>query len=46
MLRRLKVGEAEEQLGREIADHVVVNDEVDRAAADVAGILGRYRSDG
>ena len=46
VLRRLKVGEAEEQLGREIADHVVVNDEVDRAAADVAGILGRYRSDG
>ncbi len=44
--RRLKVGEAEERLGREMADHVVVNDEVDRAAADVAGILARHRDDG
>lgn len=40
--RRLDVGREEERLGREIADYVVVNDEVDRVAREVAGILHRY----
>ena len=39
--RRLEVGREEERLGRQIADYVVVNDDVDRAASEVAGILGR-----
>jgi guanylate kinase len=37
--RRLEVGALEERLGRAIADFVVVNDEVDRAAEEVAGII-------
>jgi guanylate kinase len=39
MRRRLEVGREEERLGRQIADYVVVNDDVDRAAREVAGIL-------
>jgi guanylate kinase len=39
MRRRLEVGREEELLGRQIADYVVVNDDVDRAASEVAGIL-------
>jgi guanylate kinase len=42
--RRLAVGAAEEVLGRSIADHVVVNDDVARAAAEVGGILDRLRA--
>jgi len=42
--RRVEVGEQEEALGRRIADHVVVNDDVARAAKEVAGILDRYRT--
>jgi guanylate kinase len=41
--RRLEVGQQEEELGRRIADEVVVNDDVERAAEEVAGILQRYR---
>jgi guanylate kinase len=37
--RRVTVGEAEEQLGRQLADHVIVNDDVDRAARQLAGII-------
>jgi guanylate kinase len=37
--RRLAVGAEEERIGRAIADHVVVNDRVDRAAREVAGII-------
>jgi guanylate kinase len=37
--RRIEVGIEEELRGRQFADEVVVNDEVDRAAAEVAGIL-------
>lgn len=40
---RLALGAAEEELGRRLADHVVVNDDVERAAQEVAGILRRYR---
>ncbi len=42
--RRLLAGEAEAQEGRAIADAVVVNHDVTQATADVAGIVGRYRS--
>jgi guanylate kinase len=36
---RLRLGALEEEVGRRIADHVVVNDDVDRAAREVADIL-------
>jgi guanylate kinase len=41
--RRLEVGADEELLGRKIADDVVVNDDIERAAQEMAGIIGRYR---
>jgi guanylate kinase len=41
--RRLQVGAEEERLGRESADAVVVNDDIGRAAQEVAGIIARYR---
>jgi guanylate kinase len=42
--RRLEVGAEEERLGRQLADYVVVNDDVDRAARELAGILPSRRS--
>lgn len=39
---RLRLGELEEEFGRRIADHVVVNDDVDRAAREVADILSGH----
>jgi guanylate kinase len=42
--RRLAKGRHEERLGRQLADHVVVNDEVERAVADVAGIVEAARA--
>jgi guanylate kinase len=42
--QRLLAGAVEEQEGRAIADAVVVNYDVPQATADVAGIVGRYRS--
>ena len=42
--RRVDLGAAEEALGRTLADHVVVNDDVDRAAEEVAGILDAHRN--
>jgi guanylate kinase len=42
--RRLTVGAAEERLGRQIADYVIVNDDVDRAAGELAGIIGGRHS--
>ncbi len=41
---RVRVGIDEERDGRGLADHVVVNDEVDRAATELAGIVGQHRS--
>ena len=41
---RLELAEIEVAEGRTIADHVVVNDDLDRAVAEVAGILAGYRS--
>ena len=42
--RRLAVAETEERIGRHLADHVVVNDDLERAVEEVAGILARYRT--
>jgi guanylate kinase len=39
---RLWLGQNEEQLGLQLADAVVVNDDVDKAAREVAGILHRH----
>lgn len=41
--RRLAMSEHEEARARAIADAVVVNDDLDRAVEEVAGILARYR---
>jgi guanylate kinase len=41
--RRVEVGEREEQAGRQLADHVVVNDDVERATEEVLGILAAHR---
>jgi guanylate kinase len=43
---RLRVGRDESRRGRELADAVVVNDDVDRAAREVQGILRRFREAG
>ncbi|HVM03097.1 MAG TPA: guanylate kinase [Acidimicrobiales bacterium] len=40
---RLAIAGDEEARGRRLADHVVVNDDVDRAAAELAGILRHSR---
>ena len=41
--RRLESGRIEEQVGRRLAHYVVVNDDLDRAVEEVAGILAQYR---
>jgi guanylate kinase len=41
---RLDLGDAEEEQGRRLADHVVVNDDLDRAVDDLAGIVNAHRS--
>lgn len=41
---RLDIGRREEEEARALATHVVVNDDVERAAAELAGIVGSYRS--
>ena len=42
--RRVELGRREEQLGRELAHHVVVNDDLERAVAEVAGIVVGHRT--
>jgi len=42
--RRLELAASEVAEGRTIADHLVINDDLDRAVAEVAGILAGYRS--
>lgn len=42
--RRLALADLELEGGRAVADAVVVNDHLDRAVEEVAGILARYRS--
>lgn len=44
--QRLALAEIEEREGRVIADHVVVNDELDRAVEEVAGIVEAWRNRG
>ncbi len=40
---RLALGREEEELGRSLARHVVVNDDLDRAVDELAGILDAHR---
>jgi guanylate kinase len=42
--QRLAIGRREVERGQEVADHIVVNDDVDRAVAELAGILASRRS--
>ena len=42
--RRLVAGAQEIAAGRHLADHEVVNDDLDRAVAEVAGIIDGYRA--
>ena len=42
--KRLAKAEAEEEIGHRIANHVVVNDRLERAVAEVAGIVEGYRA--
>jgi len=41
---RLELGDQEEAQGRKIADQVVVNDDLDRATEELAGIVNAHRS--
>jgi guanylate kinase len=41
--RRLAVGTEEERFGRNLTPYVVMNDELDRALAEVEGILRAHR---
>ncbi len=43
MARRLAVGEEEDRVGRAMADYVVVNDDLDRASQELAGIVDACR---
>ncbi|MBO0732150.1 MAG: hypothetical protein J2P57_23010 [Acidimicrobiaceae bacterium] len=43
VVRRMEVGAREEEEGRRVADAVVVNDDIDRAAEEVRAILNRLR---
>ena len=43
--RRLVVGEQEEDVGRKMAAHVVVNDDLERAAEELAGIVDMHRKE-
>ena len=42
--RRVELGRKEEAIGRELAHHVVINDDLDRAVDEVAGIVARHRT--
>jgi len=42
--RRIALGAEEMRLGRELTPFVVVNDEVDKAVSEVAGILDLHRN--
>ncbi len=41
--RRLAVGREEERQGRAMADHVVVNDDIDQAVAEIQAIIEEHR---
>jgi guanylate kinase len=42
--KRVKLGIEEERIGRRLANAVVVNDDLDRAVAELAGILDGHRN--
>ena len=42
--RRVELGRKEEEIGRALSDHVVVNDDLERAVDEVAGIVARHRT--
>ena len=42
--RRIEKGRQEELAGRELTPHAVVNDDLDKAVSEVAGILDAHRS--
>jgi guanylate kinase len=44
--RRLEIGAREERVGRALTPYVVVNDDVDQAVAEVAGIVDAHRRAG
>ena len=44
MLARLKKAEEEEPIGLELADHVVVNDDLEETIGEMLSIINRYRS--
>jgi guanylate kinase len=44
VVKRLAVAAEEERIGRELAHHVVVNDDLAGSVEEVAGILDRYRT--
>ena len=44
VVQRLKKAEDEERLGAQQADVVIVNDDLDRAVAEIQGIIGAARS--
>jgi guanylate kinase len=44
VVQRLKKAEDEERLGAEQADVVIVNDDLERAVAEIQGIIGAARS--
>jgi guanylate kinase len=44
LARRVAYGAKELELGRRLADHVIVNDDLDEAAAELAAILQSHRS--
>jgi len=46
IVRRAEMRSEEERVGRALADHVVVNDDLDRAVDELAGIIGDCRSTG
>lgn len=46
VMRRLEVGAEEQLVGRALADHVVINDDLDRAVAELADIVGWHRVGG
>ena len=41
---RLALAESEEAEGRELADHIIVNDDLNRAVEELAGIVESHRS--
>jgi guanylate kinase len=44
--RRLALGDQEVELGRRIADHIVVNDDLGKALEQLAAIIERSRAEG